>query len=354
MTTSCASYKLLILIILLSLLSCKKDKKKIEEPKVKISPVLSLDSLKQTAFVATLENPIKEKKNIIYAPSLLYAWDKVREKLLSPILLTGSNSLDFKLFNASESHQNALRDSEYSATVKVIDNEISAKAIFTKKLPFEMKMQELDHAINFEGVEVAAFGMKYYDENLLKMLEILYYEDDSNFILKLKPKDEQQEIILVKGLDNYPTLAQAMKRTNALIAEGEKQRTQTELSWKYQFVPKDIFEIPKIEFNIDTHYPGIEGQSFSTKNKQRYSIIEAYQRTDFTLNERGAEVESEAFLTAAADSGAPKPIVTHPKKLIFDSPFLIILKRVEAPNPYFVMKVANSELLIISKYSQVQ
>jgi hypothetical protein len=35
----------------------------------------------------------------------------------------------------------------------------------------------------------------------------------------------------------------------------------------------------------------------------------------------------------------------HPKNMVFDKPFFIIIKRLDKPNPYFMMKVENAKLL---------
>jgi hypothetical protein len=54
-------------------------------------------------------------------------------------------------------------------------------------------------------------------------------------------------------------------------------------------------------------------------------------------------VESKAIVVT--DSVSVEPIITHPKKMIFDKQFLIIIKRIDKTNPYFVMKVENTELM---------
>jgi hypothetical protein len=302
-----------------------------------------LDNLKQTDFVITLENPISENKNIIYAPAFLYAWDKIKEELKFPIIADNTNSLDFNLLNKSISHQSSLTDKEYSATAEIVDGAIIARAFFNKTLPFETKLQVLEKPIHFDTTRVSAFGMYYYDEEAIKFTQILYYKDDNNFILKLTPKDKQHEIILVNGVDKFQTLKDAIKLTNNLIAEGKQEQTNSKLSWKYQIVHEDIFAIPTIKFNIATHYQNLEGQTFSTSDNKKHSFQEAFQRTGFIFNENGAVVESEAITTT--DSASAEPIVTHPKKMVFDRPFLIIIKRLDKTNPYFVMKVANAELL---------
>lgn len=330
-----------ILIVVIALSSCNTSSKKSESVWSDLPEVTNLNDLKHTDFVTTLENPISKNKNIIYAPSFLYAWDKVKEELKSTIIADDKNSLHFRLLNKSISHQNSLTDTEYSATVETVDGVIIARAFFNKTLPFETKLQVLDDPIHFGTANVAAFGMYYYDEEVIKLTQILYYKDDNNFILKLIPKDKQHEIILVKGIDKYQTLRDAVKFTNDLISEGKKEQANTNLSWKYYITPDDIFAIPVIKFNIATNYKNLEGQNFFTKDNKKYSIEVAYQRTGFILNENGAVVESEAVVTTTSDS----PIIIHPKKMVFDKQFLIVIKRADKTNPYFVMKVANTELL---------
>jgi hypothetical protein len=238
----------------LALTSCNFDNKKSEPVWSNLPEVTSLDNLKQTDFVITLENPISENKNIIYAPAFLYAWDKIKEELKFPILVDSSNSIDFSLLNKSISHQGSLTDKEYSATAEVVDGAIIAKAFFNKTLPFETKLQVLEEPINFDTTKVSAFGMYYYNEDAIKFTQILYYKDDNNFILKLLPKDKQHEIILVKGLDKYQTLNDAIKLTNDIVAQGKKEQTDNKLLWKYQILHEDIFAIPAIKFNIATNY----------------------------------------------------------------------------------------------------
>lgn len=332
------------MISFLAFASCDSGKQKNDPVWSALPQVTNLESLKKTDFVVTLENPVAENKNIIYAPAFLFAWGKIKEELQFPIIIDGKNSSDFKLLNQSNSYQNSLTKQEYSATAELKDGAIIARAFFNKTLPFDTKFEALDEPIYFEKTKVSAFGMFYYTENAVKQTEILYYKDDSNFVLKLIPKDYNHEIILVKGIRNFQTLKDAIKLTNDLISKGKKEQIDGKLSWKYQITPEDVFAVPSIKFNIETHYKNLEGQSFQTSDKQNHSFEIAYQRTGFIFNENGAVVESEAI--AMTDSIGVESIITHPKKMIFDQPFLIIIKRIDKANPYFVMKVANAELLM--------
>ena len=331
-------------MILVTLISCRTNKRKAESKWSELPEVTALEKLKQTDFVPTLENLITEKKNIIYAPSFLFAWNKLEEELKSKVVVSDNNSLDFKLLTNSKSYLNSLKDDEYSIDVYIEGSEIRVQAFFNKTLPFENKLQKLENPIMFDNTKVSAFGMYYFDKEAVKYCKILYYDNDNKFILKLIPKDKQQEIILVKGLSNVNSLSDAVKKTNELINKGNIERLDTKQSWKYEISAVDNFAIPIIKFNIGTNYSQLTGQTFKTVDNKNHQLYEAYQRTGFILNENGAVVESEAI--AMADSIEAVAVKHLPKKMNFEKKFYIIIKRIDKINPYFVMQVDNDELMI--------
>ena len=331
--------KIAIILTLYMLTSCKNSN---QYTWSELPQVTNISKLRQTQFVPTLENSITENKNIIYAPAFLYAWEKVKQKLKAPINLTNDNSNELKLLNQSTSFKNTLTDDEYSAEAEIVDSIIRAKAFFNKTLPFQSKLQRLDNPILFNKTKVMAFCMQSYDEEAVKFTKILYYKDDDHFIIKLILKDNADEIQLVKGVTDVVSLSDAIKKINRLIDVGNREKSNTTISWKYSLNDIDIFSIPNIKFNIESNYNAIEGQAFTT-NSKKYHVETAYQRTGFILNENGAVVESEAY--AVTDSSATEPIKTSPMKMVFDKPFFIIIKHTKSDNPYFVIFVKNSELL---------
>jgi hypothetical protein len=308
--------------------------------------VVNIDKLHKTAFVPTLETPIAYHKNIIYAPTLLYAWDEVKEALKAPVKTSDANFRDFKQLNISTSHLESLLPSEYTTEVDVSGDGVIAKAFFNKSLPFDVKFQRLDDVVPFDGYVVSAFGMQRYDEDIARCAEILYYHDDDHFVLKLKPSDTSHEIILTKGLPTITSLSDAVRKTNDLIQKGKQEKIQKDLAWKYVINPDDKFTIPVIQFNIEANFESISGQTFWTGQKKHFVDI-AYQRTGLILDEYGAVVESEAIATT--DSGSHKPQPEYPKNMLFNKTFYIIIKHTGKPNPYFVMKVQNAELLTKSE-----
>ena len=339
------SLKLVItLVTACTLVSCTHEK---PEPSWNELPgVTSLDSLKQTDFMPTLENTVYADKNSIYAPTLLYAWDEIRNELDTSLVLGPVSSKDFRLLNSSHSFENSLDAGEYTINKEIEGQKISVSTFFHKTLPFPKKMDKLEKGIDFNGIKVSAFGMNYRNQDIIDFSEILYYRSDDEFALKFTPRDESQEIILVKGFNTLKTLSEAVTISGELIESGKREMRDSALTWKYKFNREDFFYIPVIKFNLKTNYKTIEGQRFRTL-ATGYVISKACQRTGFILNETGAVVESEAEVEVVGMSAAPpqEPLKPHPKHMIFDKPFFIIVKKKAQVNPYFVMKIQNTELM---------
>lgn len=334
-------YIIIIFTQLFVLIGCKEEKK--DSVWHELPEVTLLDSLKNTEFAITLENPILDNKNIIYAPAFLFAWEAIKNELKAPFIFSEQSSNDFKLLNTSDSYKNSLKTDEYELNVNVEEGKISAYAFFNKTLPFPYTLEKLEEPIIFNNTQVRAFGMNYYDHSIDEFTDIIYYKNDDQFVLKFFPKNEHHEIILAKGLDSISTLLDAVKKTNTLIELGKEEQKKLDILWKYELTEDDIFSIPVIKFNIATKYNSIQNQQFQAGNKN-YIVETAYQRTGFILNENGAVIESEA-VAACLEAAEAALEIKHPKKMIFDKTFYIIIRRADQKNPYFVMKVENIELM---------
>ena len=186
--------------------------------------------------------------------------------------------------------------------------------------------------------------MNYPDHELLDYFTILYYLDEDHFAIKLFPADTSSEIILAKGIDLSGTFYDLLTNTNKWIAIANKEKTIKDKAWRYMFGDKDYLSIPAMRFNIGTNYSTLEGQSFTAGSKP-HGIVKAYQQTAFIFDEYGAIIESMAVVSVDS-AGPPARIETPtPKKIIFDKPFVIFIKKKDITNPYFAMKVMNSELM---------
>lgn len=329
---------IVVTLILTTLFCCKNDRK---FPEVK-----KLSEYANTQFIPTLEHKISKDKNSVYCATLLFAWDEIRKQINLPLTIPEEH-FDLKLLNNSNTFVNVLKNNEYEIE-GVIDGElITARAEFNKSLPFELKLQSFKNKLTFDGQKVSSFGVNGYDSyEQLKIVNIIYYKNDNNFIIKLLPKDNEHEIILFKTDQNFNSIAEMTSEIEKLIEIGKIEKNNEKSNWKYSYSSEDEVIIPKFNFNIETNFTSLEGNKFNT-GKQEFQIGKAWQRTAFILDESGAEIESEAELEVLAveeiEEEYEKP---KPKKMIFDKPFLILLKRTEANNPYFGLWTTNTELML--------
>ena len=327
----------LLLVLTISMFSCKEERK---FPEVK-----KLSELKKTKFIPTLEHKISNDKNSVYCVTFLLAWEEIRNQINSPLTIT-NEYLDLKLLNHSTSFENVLKSNEYKVSGEVDGDLISARAEFNKSLPFELKLQSFNNKLTFDGQKISSFGVNGYDNNeQLNIVKIIYYKNDNNFIIKLLPKEKEQEIILFKTEKSFNTIAEMTKEIEKLKEIGMIEKKNEKTSWKYYYKEEDVVIIPKFNFNIETNYNSLEGNRFNT-NKQNYQIEYAWQRTAFILDENGAEIESEAEIAVAVEEMEEDYEKPKPKKMIFDKPFLILLKRTDSKNPYFGLWTTNTELMI--------
>ncbi len=343
-----------IILVALLFVACGRSSKKatVEEPLSEealleqVAEEENLSEFERTQFVPTLESPICSDTNAVYCATLLFAWDEVRKNIGTPFSIPDRYH-DLKMLNASTSFRDVLKHGEYEAIGKVNGDCIFTRASFEKKLPFDFKLQKYEHKLKFDGQKVAAFGVEGDDhEDMKQIVEILYYKNDKNFIIKLKPTDKEHEIVLFKTEKKYGTMAEMTAATDSLIQIGKKERAVANKKWKYQFLSDDVVMVPDIDFDISATFDKLVGNVFEA-NTDTYKILKAWQRTAFKLDEAGAEVKSEAefelVLACIEQEEEAKPT---PKKMIFDKPFFVMLRRTDATNPYFCLYVANPELLV--------
>jgi len=307
--------------------------------------VVDIDSLKATDFVPTLDHPINPAHNTVYAVAMQYAWDTLSRLLPGGLADNNQYSNDLNLLRRATGFQAALMPDEYSIRTEIDGAEIIAEAFFNKTLPFPSKMETADSALVFSGQKVKAFGMYNPDPAIRAFCQMGYYESDQAFLLKIFPKEDAHEIWLLMCRDSLPTLGAAVQKAIEWIKTGETEAGTAAHQWKYQFHSEDLISLPETKFNIAAHYKGLEGQVLYLKEGQR-TIVTAYQRTGFILNETGAVAESHAVMAVDSAISPVQMEVPPPKKLVFNQPFYIILKRKAAIHPYFVMRVANAELLV--------
>lgn len=295
-------------------------------PKVK-----NVTNLKKTDFVPTLESSFSRKDNRIYSATTPIAWNEIKQEIKTE--LTGFTSKELEELNNTKSYFNVLKRNEYKTFVEVDGNAIKAKAYFRKSLPFKEPLTKFDKPLKFGNSNVASFGFC----GSSSYAKLNYFNTKNEFSVSLFPKNKEHEIILImhssRKKDNY-----SFKEYFSIY----KKQKSLERNKNLYFNRDDKVKIPIIAFNLEKTFQQFIGSTFYAKTKE-YEVAEAYQRNAFILNENGAKVESEAIFEVK--EAVEEYEKSKPKMMIFNKPFVVLLKRKDAEHPYFGVYIANDELL---------
>ncbi len=404
-----AKASLIFLCLSLHAAGCSSD-----EPE---KPLLQIDSteLKKTLFTSHMEEAIKPGRSLLYCSTFQIAWNELKDNIIKedihlvdepPMVKFLNKSLSTKSDISADCYvamagfgrdgildkiNKALRDKFGEESPVVSENLqpewILAYAYLCKNLEFKDAFENLDKPIAFTSADeatagVKAFGIEEYYEcskhnKLAKQVEILDYEDDSDFILKLKSTSAKDEIILAKvkpeetllktiesvqvrieSAKNRPPVdiekvSEAVEKYHELASQGKKElwseehkkliedyENQVKKAGSSSLNEDDTLQIPKLDFDLKHLYSELHGKHFVNKSYEGYWIAEAVQTVRFRLDEKGVLLKSEARIVCGAES------MTGPKRLVFDRPFLLYLKEKGAKYPYLAIWVGNTELML--------
>ena len=199
-----------------------------------------------------------------------------------------------------------------------------------KEFNYLEKFSELpDDTFDNSEEKVKYFGIGVStSKDASKNVEILFYNSNEDFAIKLKTK-ENEEIILYKttGIDksfeeNYNDIQEFKSKYN-----GEKVLQKA-----------DVLKIPYISVNDSINYDELCGRIIKETNTY---ISQAVQTIEFNLNNIGGNVKSEAVITGTY--GATQETR---KEFILNTDFILYLKEESKDKPYFALKVNNTDVLV--------
>ena len=201
-----------------------------------------------------------------------------------------------------------------------------------KDLEFAVAFERLKRPLRFGDADVASFGINQLLEiqqnewRAARQVRVFDYRGAGDFIVELETRSESDQLLLAKvppkgTLDE--TVSDVLRRTAS--SQPARLREGTDLI------------IPVFDFDLRRRFSELTGRTIAS-GSPRYRatpIALAEQRILWSLSERGARLESVAIMASGVGS-----------ELRFDKPFLIVLRRRESDQPYFVIWVANSELMV--------
>ncbi|MFH1436195.1 MAG: hypothetical protein ABIJ56_10810 [Pseudomonadota bacterium] len=108
---------------------------------------------------------------------------------------------------------------------------------------------------------------------------------------------------------------------------------------------EDVLMIPIVELGVTQSYKELMGKNLENEGLEEHVIGEAIQKIDFRLNEKGALLKSEAMIMVKMNGD---PV----KEMIFNKPFLILLKLKKSKHPYLAVWIGNPEFMTKRKQEE--
>lgn len=270
-----------------------------------------------------------------------------------------------------------LRRGDRSELVPVLERALppdgfALYAYLHRSLKLESALDRLD-AMRFAGDPsiVACFGIDAYNplkprhQRLAKQIRVLWHrffraEGDSDysqeFIVELLTRAKEDRLILAR-VDPEASLRATvdrvmnrLKRPNKkscrkgspeeLNPENIEERSVEDLRKRIStyagLLVDEDFCVPELKIRARESFNDLLGLRIKSTNQKvgNKPIVVASQRVDFTLNDEGAELESEAAVG----------IFSSPSRdFTFSKPFLVVLLRKGASFPYLVAWIGNTE-----------
>ncbi len=210
--------------------------------------------------------------------------------------------------------------------VLLAPKDIIAYAYFLKQIEYATEFEK--DSVLFLGKTVNGFVARNKEQK--QNVQIVEYKNDDNFIIKLKLKDNSDEIYLAKGF-NMNNPKEALKVIN--------KSTKVE-----SIDDSDVFQSPEIHLELNRNYDGFINKRLLNKGFEDYYISVMTEKIKFDMDNKGARVENEAVIVVPLGYAGPG-IQLKIKRLILDKPYWVMMKRADSANPYFILGVKNSDIL---------
>ena len=210
---------------------------------------------------------------------------------------------------------------------------------------YVMLYRNFEFLQEFDKLENGQFGNKYDDikyfgidentENQVgNQIDVLYYNSKDDFAIIINTKTDD-EVIFCKSPQG--------KTFNEIYENMNKESKKYTGSKNFKNV--DEFKAPNLTFNEKKEYFELQDKLFKT-NDPKYplgKIEKAIQTIQFSLNEKGGEIKSEAAIDMNVGTTAINPIPQkdEPRYFYVDDTFTIFLREKGQTLPYFAARIED-------------
>ena len=234
--------------------------------------------------------------------------------------------IDTDIKNKFNTKSEFLNNIDWKAT-----NEYLIYSMLNKNFTFETPFIE-KNSDNFGNSEekVKYFGLDATTlEETFKQVTVLFYNSDNDFAVKIATL-EGEEVILYRTdnvTDFENTYLELEEKTNSYNGRTTMIRE------------KDELKVPFIKVKAVINYDELCNKTI--KNSNGAYIKYAMQNVDFSLDNYGGNIKSEAYVDIYMSSSLEKP-----RYFNFTDNFVLFLKEESKEKPYFALLVDNTDVLV--------
>ncbi len=308
-----------------------------------VVPTMDDDIKPDSSWCATFQlvwNDMKNevvKQDIVFNPQIDMAENLNREEFTEDMI---SDEYYFKIYglktkSLKEKIEAGIKE-KFNQTSDILDDfGWSEDGDSDSYFFYTMLYREFEYKTRFSKLHKGNFGkyenINYFgidsksNDSVRKQIEVLFYNSDDDFAIKLKTKSND-EVILYKNPkgNNFNEIYDNMTK-NISVYDGNTT-----------FSDKDEFKVPYIDFNIRREYDELSFKDFYTSNGEKYYIEKAIQTINFSLDEKGGKIKSEAAVEFDSISiGYDDEI----RKFYLDDTFALFLKEKSKDKPYFAARI---------------
>ena len=206
-------------------------------------------------------------------------------------------------------------------------------AMLKKNFKFMTAFDKLEPArfSKYSG-KVDYFGISpKSDSKLDDMVRILFYNSRDDFAVSIKT--EGKDVVYLYRTDDNKTFDKLYKDM--------MYKERGYMGW-HEFLQKDELRVPNLNLYKMQKYPELTKKQIKGTDLM---IDDAIQTLQFTMNNEGVKLKSEAAMIAKTCALVPDDKKQAPRKCYLDDTFVVFLQEYDRKAPYFALRVYDLNLI---------
>lgn len=205
-------------------------------------------------------------------------------------------------------------------------------AMLYRKFEFLEKFDKLDNGEfgnKYDNVEY--FGIDGSTKNSVgNQIKVLYYNSQEDFAILINTKSDD-EVIFCKNPKG--------RNFNEIYENMNKKADKYTGSKEFENI--DEFKAPKLVLNEKKEYEELENKTFETEDGTG-EILKAIQTIEFSLDENGGEIKSEAIMDITGNATSIGDIKEEkPRYFYVNDTFAIFLREKGRELPYYAGRIED-------------